>query len=46
MNLDFMEFILENKYADVNTHWITLYIFDNDAINFDSFKVEHVPTEI
>ena len=28
------------------THWIALYIFDNDAIYFDSFGVEHIPKEI
>ena len=30
----------------VGTHWIALYILDNDAIYFDSFGVEHIPKEI
>ena len=30
----------------VGTHWIALYILDNDAICFDSFGVEHIPKEI
>ena len=30
----------------VGTHWIALYILDNDAIYFDSFGVERIPKEI
>ena len=30
----------------VGTHWIALYILDNDAIYFDSFGVEHIPKEM
>ena len=28
------------------THWIALYVKNNEVIYFDSFCVEHVPTEI
>ena len=32
--------------ADVGTHWIALYVKNNEVIYFDSFAVEHVPKEI
>ena len=35
-----------NEYADVGTHWIALYVKNNEVISFDSFGVEHVPKEI
>ena len=40
-----------DEYADVGTHWIALYLlfiwcYNNDAIYFDSFGDEHVPTKI
>ena len=35
-----------DKYADVGTHWIALYVKNNEVIYFDSFGVEHVPNEI
>ena len=35
-----------DEYADVGTHWITLYVKDNEITYFDSFGVEHVPKEI
>ena len=35
-----------NEYADFGTHWIALYVKDNEIIYFDSFSVEHVPKEI
>ena len=28
------------------THWITLYVKNNEVIYFDSFGFEHVPKEI
>ena len=34
-----------DEYADVGTHWIALYVKDNEVIYFDSFGVEHVPKE-
>ena len=35
-----------NEYADFGTHWIALYVKDNEIIYFDSYSVEHVPKEI
>ena len=35
-----------HEYADVGTHWITLYAKNNEVIYIDSFGVEHVPKEI
>ena len=34
-----------DKYADVGTHWIVLYVKNNEVIYFDSFGVEDVPEE-
>ena len=28
------------------THWIALYVLNNNATYFDSFGVEHIPKEI
>ena len=35
-----------DEYEDVGTHWIALYVKNNEVIYFDSFGVEHVPKEI
>ena len=35
-----------DEYADVGTHWIALYVKNNEVIYFDSFGVEHVPKEL
>ena len=35
-----------DEYADVGTHWIVLYVKNNEVIYFDSFGVEHVPKEV
>ena len=35
-----------DEYADVGTHWIALYVKNNEVIYFDSFGIEHVPKEI
>ena len=40
-----------DKFADVGTHWIALYLKElqsknNEVIYFDSFGVEYVPAEI
>ena len=31
-----------NEYADIGTHWIALYVKNNEVICFDSFGVEHI----
>ena len=38
MNLD--------EHYDTGTHWIALYVKNNDITYFDSFGVEHIPNEI
>ena len=35
-----------DEYTDIGTHWVALYIHNNDATYFDSFGVEHIPKEI
>ena len=35
-----------DEYEDVGTHWIGLYVKNNEITYFDSFGVEHVPKEI
>ena len=35
-----------DEYSDVGTHWIALYVLNNDVTYFDSFGVEHIPKEI
>ena len=35
-----------DEYEDVGTHWIALWVKDNEITYFDSFGVEHVPKEI
>ena len=35
-----------DEYTDVGTHWIALYVKNDEVIYFDSFRVEHVPKEI
>ena len=30
----------------MRTHWIALYVNDNDVTYFDSFTVEYIPKEI
>ena len=35
------------EYSDIGTHWIALYVKNNNSITyFDSFEVEHIPKEI
>ena len=38
MNLD--------EYSGIDTHWIALYVKNNDINYFDSFCVEHIPKEM
>ena len=33
-------------YSDIGTHWVALYVKNNDITYFDSFGVEHIPKEI
>ena len=35
-----------DEYSDIVTHWISLYVKNNDITYFDSFGVEHIPKEI
>ena len=35
-----------DEYADVGTHWITLFCNKNESVYFDSFGVEHIPEKI
>ena len=35
-----------DEYADVGTHWITLFCNRSEIVYFDSFGVEHVSEEI
>ena len=58
MNQDLMVFILEIKtkdgvyvinldeHSDIGTHWVALYVQNNNVTYFDSFGVEHIPKEI
>ena len=35
-----------NEYSDIGTHWVALYVQNNDVTYFDSFGVEHNSKEI
>ena len=35
-----------NEYSDIGTHWVALYMWNNNVTYFDSFRVEHIPKEI
>ena len=35
-----------DEYSDTGTHWIPLWVNNNDVTYFDSFGVEHIPKEI
>ena len=35
-----------NEYKSKGTHWIALYVNDNNVTYSDSFGVEHIPKEI
>ena len=35
-----------DEYENTGTHWIALFVKTNEAIYFDSFGIEHIPTEI
>ena len=57
MNQDLMVFILEiikdgayiinlDECSDIGTHWVALWVNNNNVTYFDSFGVEHIPKEI
>ena len=35
-----------DEYSHFGTHWIALYVLNNDVTYFDSFEIEHIPKEI
>ena len=35
-----------DEYSDIGTHWVALYLQNNDVTDFDSFGVEHILKEI
>ena len=35
-----------DEYSDIGTHWVSLYVENNDVTYFDSLGVEHIPKEI
>ena len=35
-----------DEYSDICTHWIALWVNNNNVTYFDSFGVEHIPKEI
>ena len=35
-----------DEYENTGTHWIALFVKNNEAIYFDSFGIEHIPNEI
>ena len=35
-----------DEYSDIGTHWVSLYVYNNNVTYFDSFGVEHIPKEI
>ena len=35
-----------DEYSDIGTHWIALYVQNNDVTYFDSFGVEYIQKEI
>ena len=35
-----------DEYADIGTHWITLFCNRNEIVYFENFGVENVPEEI
>ena len=32
-----------NEYSDIGTHWVFLYVYNDDVTYFDSFGVKHIP---
>ena len=38
--------ISRDEYSDIGTHWIALYVQNNDATFFDSIRIEYFPNKI
>ena len=32
-----------DEYSNIGTHWVALYVYNDDVTYFDSFGVEHIP---
>ena len=43
---DGVDIINFDEYSDNRTHWIALYVKNNNITYFDSFGVEYIPKEI
>ena len=35
-----------DEHSDIETHWIALYVQNNDTTYFESFGIEYIPKEI
>ena len=35
-----------DEYSDIGTHWVALWVNNNNVTYFDSFGVEYIPKEI
>ena len=35
-----------DEYSDIGTHWVALYVHNNDVTYFDSFGIENILKEI
>ena len=35
-----------DESSDTGTHWVALWLHNNNVTYFDSFRVEHIPKEI
>ena len=35
-----------DEYVEIGTHWIALYVINNNVTYFDNFGVEHISKEI
>ena len=35
-----------DEYSDIGTHWIALFVLNDNVTYLDSFEVEHIPKEI